>query len=213
MNDSAWVTWHDEYDDPESYLSHRLALVRSRIRDALDASPAGQITVISMCAGQGRDLLGVLATHPRRNDVRARLVELDEHNVAYARATAREAGLDAVDIVLADASQTNVYAGMVPADLVLACGVFGNITDADIQRTVRALPMMCAPGAIVIWTRHRREPDLTPTLRGWFADAGFHEVAFDTEPGFHFSVGTHRYTGEFTPFARYFRLFTFVERS
>jgi hypothetical protein len=33
--------------------------------------------VISLCAGQGRDLLGVLADHPRREDVRARLVELD----------------------------------------------------------------------------------------------------------------------------------------
>ncbi|GHD35622.1 hypothetical protein GCM10010335_31060 [Streptomyces galbus] len=31
-----------------------------------------------MCAGQGRDLIGVLAGHPRRDDVRARLVELDE---------------------------------------------------------------------------------------------------------------------------------------
>jgi hypothetical protein len=33
----------------------------------------------------GRDVIGVLAGHPRRDDVRARLVELDERNVAVAR--------------------------------------------------------------------------------------------------------------------------------
>lgn len=32
---------------------------------------------------------------------------------------------------------------------------------------------------MVIWTRHRRLPDLTPRIRAWFTDAGFDEVAFD----------------------------------
>jgi hypothetical protein len=31
----------------------------------------------------------------------------------------------------------------------------------------------------VIWTRHRRPPDLTPQIRAWFAAAGFDEIAFD----------------------------------
>ena len=37
---------------------------------------------ISVCAGQGTDLLGVLADHPRAGDVRGRLVELDPRNTA-----------------------------------------------------------------------------------------------------------------------------------
>jgi hypothetical protein len=41
-------------------------------------------------------------------------------------------------------------------------------------------PALCAPGATVIWTRHRRPPDVTPRIRAWFTDAGFREVAFET---------------------------------
>ena len=71
-----WREWHTAYDG-DTPLTQRLAIVQARIADALDAAPPGPIRVISMCAGQGRDLLGVLADHPRRADVRARLVELD----------------------------------------------------------------------------------------------------------------------------------------
>jgi hypothetical protein len=38
---------------------------------------------------------------------------------------------------------------------------------------------MCRPGGTVIWTRHRRPPDLTPQIRAWFAASGFDELAFD----------------------------------
>ena len=54
------------------------------------------------------------------------------------------------------------------------------LSDEDIERTAAAAPAMCAPGATVIWTRHRRAPDLTPRVRGWFRASGFDEVAFDT---------------------------------
>ena len=50
------------------------------------------------------------------------------------------------------------------------------------RRTVLAAATMCAPGATVIWTRHRMPPDLTPQLRAWFTEAGFAEVAFDDVP-------------------------------
>ncbi len=213
MSASAWVRWHDRYDDPDSALSHRLAVVRRRVGEALDGARPGPITVISMCAGQGRDLLGALDAHPRRGDVRARLVELDEDNVAFARASARAAGLDenTIEIVRGDASDTSAYEGMVPANLVLACGVFGNVPDDDIRNTIVSLPALCAPGATVIWTRGRRAPDVTPTIRSWFAEAEFDEVAFDVEPGFEFSVGTHRYTGDAKPFVPGVHLFSFVE--
>jgi hypothetical protein len=61
----------------------------------------------------------------------------------------------------------------------------------DVHCTVGHLPALVRPGGHVIWTRHRREPDLTPAIRGWLAEAGFSEIAFDTEPGFHYGVGTH----------------------
>ena len=78
-----WHDWHAAYDR-ESTLHRRLEVVRRRIGEALDASPPGEIRVISMCAGQGRDLLPVAAAHRRRDDVVARLVELDARNAEIA---------------------------------------------------------------------------------------------------------------------------------
>jgi hypothetical protein len=75
---------------------------------------------------------------------------------------------------------------------------------------VAALPGLCAPGALVLWTRHRSPPDLTPAIRSWFAEAGFGEEAFDTSDDSFMSVGAHRLTGEPAALMPGQRLFTFV---
>ena len=71
-----WLAWHRPYDEAGSPLQLRLAAVQAHIRRALGARPPGAIRVVSICAGQGRDLLEVLVDHPRRADVTAHLVEL-----------------------------------------------------------------------------------------------------------------------------------------
>jgi hypothetical protein len=154
-------------------------------------------------------VIGVLAGHPRRDDVRARLVELDERNAALARQAARAAGLPGVEVLQADAGITDSCVGAVPAQVVVACGIFGNISDSDIRATVAALPGLCAPGAVVLWTRHRRPPDLTPAIRSWFGEAGFREEAFDTSSDGFMSVGAHRLAGEPAALVLGQRLFTF----
>jgi hypothetical protein len=204
-----WVEWHRDYDDPGSPLSRRGELVLGHLRAELDRAPAGDVRLISLCAGQGRDVIGALAGHPRRGEVRARLVELDERNVAVARQAARAAGLGGVEVKRADAGVTDACVGAVPAQIVVVCGIFGNISDGDIQGTVAALPSLCAPGALVLWTRHRRPPDLTPAIRSWFGAAGFGEEAFDASQDGFMSVGAHRLTGEPAALRPGLRLFTF----
>ena len=103
-------------------------------------------------------MIGVLAGHPRRDEVRARLVELDERNVTAARQAAQAAGLDGVEMLQADAGITDACAGAVPAQIVLVCGIFGNITVSDNHVTVETVPSLCAPSALVLWTRHRGPP-------------------------------------------------------
>jgi hypothetical protein len=208
-----WAEWHRDYDDPGSLLSRRGEVVQGHLRAEFDRAPAGEIRLVSLCAGQGRDVIGVLAGHPRRDDVRARLVELDERNVAVARQTARAAGLNGVEVVQADAGITDACVGAVPARIVMVCGIFGNITDSDIQATVAALPSLCAPGALVLWTRHRMPPDLTPAIRSWFSQAGFHEEAFDISDDGFMSVGTHRLAGEPAALIPGQRLFTFAAKT
>lgn len=194
-----WHAWHSDYDDPGSALARRLRLVQGHIDEWLDRCPDGPLNVVSACAGQGRDLLEVLARRPDADRVRGRLLESDARNTAAARAAIAEYGLAGMTVVEADAGDATAYGPSVPADLVLMAGVFGNISDDDIQRTVAALPGLCAPDATVIWTRSRRHPDLTPALRQWFAAAGFAELAFDAPDDVLFTVGVHRYAGGAQP--------------
>ncbi|HXY44565.1 MAG TPA: hypothetical protein VEH29_10285 [Acidimicrobiales bacterium] len=192
-----WVEWHRPYDEPGSALAARLVLVQAHIRQALDEAPPGEVRLVSMCAGQGRDVIGALGEHPRKADVRARLVELDPRNAALAREQADAADLPLVEVVTGDASVSDAYLGAAPAHVVLACGIFGNISEGDIHRCVGLLPMLCAPAATVVWTRHRRPPDLTPQIRTWFAAAGFEEIAHDELPDLPYvGVGAHRWRGE-----------------
>jgi hypothetical protein len=192
-----WVEWHRHYDVPGSSLAVRLGLVQRHITHALDEAPAGEIRIVSMCAGQGRDVIGAVRDHPRRADVRARLVELDPRNAVIARELADAADLGFVETVTGDASVSDAYIGAVPARVVLACGIFGNISDEDIHRCVRLLPMLCEPNATVVWTRHRRPPDLTPLIRQWFSDAGFSELEWDGPADLPYvSVGAARWPGE-----------------
>jgi hypothetical protein len=174
-----WVAWHRDYEDPSSSLSARLRRVRYHLSRAIDRAPAGPVHLVSLCAGQGHDVIGVLPGHPRRDDVRAVLIEADAANAALARRAATEAGLAQVDVRQADASLVTSFADALPAGVLLLCGIFGNVSESDIKHTVEAAPALCHPGATVIWTRHRRPPDLTPRVRGWFTASGFEEIAFD----------------------------------
>jgi hypothetical protein len=209
MAERDWQAWHDDYDVPGSGLARRLAAVQDRIRDALDSAPPGPLRAVSMCAGQGRDLIRVLATHPRGRDVTARLVELDPRNAATAREAAAASGLPGVEVVTGDAALTDAYAGLVPADLVLACGVFGNITDEDIERTISCCARLCASGGTVVWTRGRWPPDLIPQICRWFAEQGF-DLLWLSDPEVSNAVGAHRFSGEPTMFASGLRMFSFV---
>ena len=211
-----WAAWHEAYDNPDTPLAHRLRAVQARITEALDQAQPGPLHAISICAGQGRDLIGVLREHPRRRDVTARLVELDPRNAAAARQRASDAGLTQVEVVTGDASQTGAYAGLIPASLVLACGVFGNITDEDVARTIRCCTGLCAPGGTVVWTRGRGEPDLVPQICDWFAAEGFTLVGVSEpvgvpQPGTHWAVGAHRFEGQSRPLPDQ-KMFTFAGR-
>lgn len=202
-----WYAWHDDYQTPGTRLAERLPVVQQRVRAALDQAPPGPLRVISVCAGQGWDLLGVLADHPRRDDATARLVELDPRNAAVARQAA--AGLDRVEVVLGDAALTDQYRDLVPADLVLLCGVFGNITDGDIHRTIGHTVQLCRTGGTVVWTRGRWPPDRVPQVCDWFAECGF-ELVWVSKPGRGYGVGAHRFTGTPEPLIPGARMFTFV---
>lgn len=204
-----WHSWHDDYDRPDSALAHRLRAVQTLIRQALDDAPAGPLRIISLCAGQGRDLLEVLADHPRRRDIRARLVELDPRNAEVAAGTVDKYGLSGVEVVTGDAALTDHYADLVPADIVVACGIFGNITDEDIERTIGFFPQLAKSGATVLWTRGRTVPDRIPLILNWFDERSF-DLIWVSSPEVSYGVGAHRFTGQPEPLVPGAQIFDFV---
>ena len=205
-----WRAWHDEYADPQSELSQRLAVVQLHIRGWLDSTGPSPVTVVSMCAGDGRDLLEVVDGRHDGDRVAATLVETDERNVEHARAHISRLGHHRIQVRRRDAGNTDAYAGAVPADLVLACGIFGNIDDHDVRGTIAALPQLCAQNATVVWTRTRKAPDLTPRIRTWFAEHDFEEIDFTAAQEGLWSVGVHRFHGQPAPLLADQELFTFT---
>jgi hypothetical protein len=213
-----WHEWYRDYDDPSSSLSARLAVVRSQLASLLAATAPGPVRLLGLCSGDGRDTLPVVAESGVQ--VSAVLVELDEALASAARASAADLGLAGIEVRTADAGDTSCAVDAVPADVVMACGIFGNVTDDDIARTVATLPSLLAAGGAVIWTRGCRVPQDPSTYQGdpaeltrsRFAAAGFEEVDFVRPEDHPFRVGVHRWPGPSAPYRPGVRMFDFVQR-
>jgi len=186
-----WVDWHRAYDDTASALSRRLAVISRMIRDVLDSAPPGDIRVVSLCAGDGRDLIGAATGHPRAADLEGVLVELDAQLAATAAVGVASVS-NRVTVLNGDAGVTAGFRAALPVDLLLLCGIFGNLSDEDVRTTIAAVPAMTRAGATVIWTRHRREPDLTPSIRRWFDDAGCTSMELVSPGAGGFAIGAER---------------------
>ena len=201
--------WLENYSDPDSPLSWRLRQVQAWLSQELDARP-GPVTVLSLCAGDGRDLIDVLAGRADADRVRGVLVELHPAVAERARERARVAELGGVEVRVADAALTSSYLGAVPADIVLLVGVLGNISSEDLTRTIAALPQLCRPGAALVWSRGRDHDDLDDRVRLELAGAGFVEVAHAAlEESSRPALGLARYEGPRVDLLADQHLFTF----
>jgi hypothetical protein len=203
-----WHKWHNGYDENPA-LKRRLALVRKHLSKCLDRSAPGEVRIISVCAGDGRDVLTTLAVHSRLADARARLVELDPKLVTDGEKACSALELSRhVEFVNGDATDPGSYRPVAPASIVVMCGMLGLVDHPEMPNVVRAMQALCAPGGHVVWTRRldwRRGIRQTKILRNLMAEAGFRHVAlnvtsfgalFSRTPRPSFAVCTHRYDGE-----------------
>ncbi|MDH5291000.1 MAG: SAM-dependent methyltransferase [Acidimicrobiia bacterium] len=206
---SYWVRWHQAYDDPANMNSRRLEAVVAMLAGVFATAPGGPIRVLSLCSGDGRDLSGALAGHPRAGDVTGVLVEADPELAAGAAANLAVVA-PGFAVRCADAGDPASFADQLPADVLLLCGIFGNVAPTDIAATVAAVPALASPGAAVLWTRHRRHPDITSWIRQRFHDAGCPAAAW-VSPGYGgFALGLQRVGPHATPEPVPARLFTFT---
>ena len=156
-----WLGWHKAYDDPASSLVSRLEVVKRQLGLALD-----RVTLrargSSLCAGDGRDVISVLAARGDRPQVTAVLVEKDPTLAHRARSAAAGGGLGSVRVRCKDAGDLASFADVLPVDVLMLCGIFGNIEHSSVKDVVDAIPWLVTPGGFVIWTRGRSEPDRRP---------------------------------------------------
>jgi hypothetical protein len=207
-----WFAWHDNYRT-RPRMRQRLQIVCEYISTCLQEFPLGPIRVVSVCAGDSRDLIGTLFDHPRSRDVHARLVELDQRLVECGRTAAESSGLgDQLEFVCGDATLSSVYRGAVPADLVLICGVFGNLpNETERQRLTQSLRFLCKTGGFAIWTRDLFEDGerRLAIIREFLRESEFEEVSFKMTATGNMGVGTHRYLGQSLPLPEDQQLFIF----
>lgn len=193
-----WVRWHENYEASPA-LKARLLVVREHLSRCLDSQPPGVIRVLSICAGDARDLIGLLATHPRKMDVKAYLVENNAELVENGRKDIVKAGFEEqLKFVIADATISSTYLGLTPVDVVLMAGVFGNLCSEEVVRLIGNLGLLCKCGGHVVWTRHRRLHnglDQIALIRQLFSKSNFEEVLIEDTSDDQFTIGSHRYKG------------------
>lgn len=195
-----WSGWHNQYNDPRSGLVMRAELTHHALRKAMSLAPGAvsePLDLVSMCAGEGRDLLPVLAAPGTGRRISATLIEIDPDIASRLSASASALGLSDVSVHVADAGLAESYRELPPAHVLLASGVFGNISDADVGATIRAIPAFLADGGLVVWTRSRRSAgtDTSQHIQARFEERGFECVSSDLTPDGAFRVAVHRFTG------------------
>ncbi|MFL6137244.1 MAG: class I SAM-dependent methyltransferase [Frankiaceae bacterium] len=203
-----WFAWHRLYDDPTSKRAKRLERMQSAVLQALESVSSGPVELLSVCAGQGREISGALERFSRPREVNVRMIELDPRNAACAETAVRAAGSGRVEVTIDDAGLRRHYAGGARVDVLLLCGVFGNLTLDDIERSVVLADSLLSAGGLVVWTRHRAEPDRVPLIRSWFAGHGFTEAHVDDDPDA-VAVVVNRSTRERGPLPDGDRMFTY----
>lgn len=208
-----WRQWYKHYDSLPS-LQARLQIVREQIIAALNDCPPGPIRIVSVCAGDGRDLIGALPDHPRQRDVTAWLIDNHAESIARGEAAANDAGLGAqVRFVNADATVAGNYAGLVPADLIILSGFLGHLRNDDVPSLIESLPMLCKSGGWTIWNRHlvmNKGREQVPAIRELFRQSQFEEIHFGITSHDGFAIGRVRYTGRGMPLDNARVLFEFV---
>ena len=196
LRPNRWSGWPEKAYQRERY-QQRLLVVQEQLAECLNIALCSPGHILSICAGDGRDVIGVLRSHPRRRDVAAWLVELDRQSVAGGVRRATEAGLaNTVTFLNDDATDYATYKNIPPSDIVLVCGVWGHVPVVERAGLVRAITAFCTPRGTVIWTRGvSKGLAQLHEIQSHFIGPSWEEVRLHLTPDNRWGVATHRYYG------------------
>jgi len=209
LTDQHWYAWHAPYDQLYSAETDRLEQVQEAITACLDRARPGPLRAVSACSGQSRDLLPLLINHPRGHDVDALMIELDPLNASFLHGALGSTALTRVEVRVADAGDAASYAGRLPADLLLLCGVFANIDLSAARRTIGRLDELVAPGGAVVWTTYGASIDEADDVLAAFEGARFWPSSLEWGADGSWLVAVHRFGGVPRPWSGEGTLFSF----
>lgn len=207
-----WAKWPDRYDDSLP-LQVRLAAVRAQVSAFLDECPPGPVRILSLCSGDGRDVLPVVSAHARLRDVEVWCIDANAKTLDRGKESARQAGLQRkTHFVQADAGLAASYADVVPADLVILSGMLGHLTSHDALNLFHRLPALCRTNGSVLWSRLNRGIGnrQIPALREVLRESGFEEVFLEETMPNEFVVARAHFRGTEAKLAFGEVLFRFV---
>jgi Putative methyltransferase len=206
-----WSGWPERAYGQERY-QQRLFVVKEHLAECLNIAPHGQVRITSLCAGDGRDVIGVLASHQRRNDVAACLVELNRQSVAVGLRLTKSAGLEKiVDFRNEDATVYTTYKNSPRSDIVLVCGVWAHVPVHERGQLVDAIACLCKPGGTVIWTRGvSKGMTRLHEIESLFTGAYWNKVRISLTPNKNWAVASYRYSGPPKELSRCERIFHFT---
>jgi non-ribosomal peptide synthetase component F/acyl carrier protein len=208
-----WSNWHKNYE-VSPRLKARLQLVQGQIDGVLIAAPPGPIRILSICAGDGRDLLGLRPDHSRRPDIVAYLVDNDSPSLERGRREAAQIQFPGqLHFLEADATQNRSYQDLGHFDLVLISGLLGHLRPEGVTSLLTGLPMLCRHNGWVLWNRHlvlNQGSRQVPTIRQCLAETGFSEIHFQMTDPQGFAVSLAQFRGTSQPLPPEGTLFEFV---
>jgi SAM-dependent methyltransferase len=205
-----WSNW-----PARAYLrsSYRLRLgeVQAHLSRCLDEAAPGPVYIVSLCAGDGRDVTGTLEAHPRRSDVEAWLVERDWKSVeAGIQSAAGKELRDHVHFILGDATNYATYANLSVCDIVVFCGVLGHVMPCEKAETVKRVAQFCKPGGAIVWTRGlKRGKSRVSDVERLFDQALCEKVRSSVTADGKWGIVTHRYMGPAVERPKCGRIFNF----
>jgi hypothetical protein len=205
-----WSNWPARAYRRNNY-QQRLTAVQSHLAECLSESAAGEVRIVSVCAGDGRDVIGVLPSHERREDAKAWLVELDRKSVEAGRRAVLAAGLAThVQFVHGDATDHAAYANLLPCSIVLLCGVLGHVRPDERAETIKRVAQFCEPKGSIIWTRGFRGCESrVREIETLFDEADCERVRRSVTQDQKWAVVTNRYLGPRYEAPTSGRIFTF----
>jgi len=173
-----WTEWHEEaYNDINSLPYQRTEIVKDLINKYLSEIDKN-IVVISIGAGQSRDILPVLIGRKDNDRITTYLIDTDIECLNYAKNYAKDNNIINVHIVDMDGSLVKNYKDIPKADLIIFCGMMTQKNTDEVKNLANNIKLICNEDAQIIWSRHGYDGDYSTPFRNVFNENSYKELDF-----------------------------------